>query len=331
MGSGHRSGTQTDVAPPSPVNRDYRDVAPAPCEGVEERVRRCVIHLAGGRNQGTHRRKQCQEIESCTLQNFVQHKRSLDLRAEHPRRTLARLDEQRAVLDYARRMDDPVDGAEFLAREMDRLLHFIESRDVGTNGQHLRAEGLNLEQLAYHLLDPIRNVTTAQGVVPLRGGWQRRAPNQDKACLEVPREMLGNDQADSAQTSGDQIHALFFQAADVLIWLKIEVLKGLCPPLAGSVGNDSFARASGKLGHYLRGRLCRAMVFKIHIDRPADDSGEFFRQDLGRTQQGGSDWRYNRLPRNRLQSVGDHTNTQGHQVLLAQHLGEEQETVETEI
>src|SRR5580700_3669440 len=331
MGSGHRSGTQADVAPPSPVNRDYRDVAPAPCEGVEERVRRRVIHLAGGRNQGTHRRKQCQEIESCTLENFVQHQGSLDLRAEHPRRTLARLDEQRAVLDYARRVDDPVDGVEFLAREMDRLLHFIESRDVGTNGQHLRAEGLNLEQLAYHLLDPVRNVTTAQGVVPLPGGWQRRAPNQDKPCPEVPREMVGNDQADSAQTSGDQIHTFFFQAAGALIRLKIEVLKGLCPPLAASVGNDRFARASGKLGDNLRGRLCCAVVFKIQIDRPARDFREFFQHDLRRTQQGGSDWRHNRLPGNRLQSVGDHPDTEGQEVLLAQHLGEEQETVETEI
>src|SRR5580700_4865193 len=329
--SSHRSGTQADVAPPSPVNRDDRVVAPAPCKGVEERVCRRIIHLAGGRSQRTHRRKQRQEIKGSVLENFVEHQGSLDLGSEHPRRTLARLDQQRAVLDYARRVDDSVYGAESLAREMDRLLHFIETRDVGTNGQHLRAQGLNLEQLAYHLLDPVRNVTTAQGVVPLPGGWQRRAPNQDKPCPEVPREMVGNDQADSAQTSCDQIHALFFQAADVLIRLKIEVLKGLCPPLAGPVGNDSFARASGKLGHYLRGRLFRAIVFKIHIDRLADDSREFFRQDLGRTQQGGSDRRYDWLPRNRLQSVGDHTNTQGHEVLLTQHLGEEQETVKTEI
>src|SRR5580700_2402746 len=121
--SSHRSGTQADVAPPSPVNRDDRVVAPAPCKGVEERVCRRIIHLAGGRSQRTHRRKQRQEIKGSVLENFV----------EHPRRTLARLDQQRAVLDYARRVDDSVYGAESLAREMDRLLHFIETRDVGTN------------------------------------------------------------------------------------------------------------------------------------------------------------------------------------------------------
>src|SRR5271156_1168319 len=137
MSNGQRSRTQADVAPPSPVNRDYRDVAPAPCEGVEERVCCCVIHLAGGRNQRTHRRKQCQEIQGGVVEDFVEHEGSLDLGTEHPRRTLARLEQQRAVLDYPRRVNDPVDGAEFLTREMDRLLHFIESRDVGTNGQNL--------------------------------------------------------------------------------------------------------------------------------------------------------------------------------------------------
>ena len=125
---------------------------------------------------------------------------------------MCRLQHQGAIVDNARGMKDAVDFSEALFCPRNYAAHLVWIGDIRLRNEQSSRDGSYFKQLSNLLLVGVRLQAVVQGAFPVcfRGQW--RAADENEPRVEISREMLGDDQSNRAQSSGDEVDASAFQA-----------------------------------------------------------------------------------------------------------------------
>ena len=239
-------------------------------EGVEEFVRRHVIGLTCGRDQGGGGGEQHDLRHAAIGQEAAQKLRAIDLGRQDGCGGTGILAQKRGVIDRARRMDDAMDRAEFLARAIEGRAHVFRVADIC-------GEGKDLTQ-------PLQAGKDARPDTARRG---QAAPNKGDLCAMVAHEAFSDGHADAAEATGDDPDRALRHRG------------GLRQGCGGDPGFIAARPAQG--GHCIAG--AGEHLFQHEVDRVGGDSaaafgqgdvqerggqaGEFARHDADRTADGG--------------------------------------------
>ena len=288
-----RRHRHADLLPGAPVDRHRARAAGqrhVGCQRVEEIVGRGVVDLAEPTGYRDGRRAEDHEVERQPGAGGQQGAGALHLRCNHPRRRLGRAELDHAAAGEAGGVDHAVELTEAVHRRFDHGAHLRAVGDVGADHHHLRAERLDLPDLADPQTDAVPLAVRRQPLVPGGALGERRNAEQHQARPVLAGQELGEGEAEAAEAAGDQVDAPLAQPDPVRHRRRqAHGLVVLRPAAPAAVRHHRPRRLGGRLGDQPPGhrtdRSGRSGGGPGDVDADAAQPRELLRDGLQRSQQ----------------------------------------------